>query len=187
MTKDEVGNDKGGGRVGNENKGRRTVIQSQRQQKVRERRKPKKEDHKGPRFDMLKLLILSSKSSVARVWHDFWETFGEVVIDVVVAALFNFDCDVSSSRSTTFTTALPSNTFRTLSASTPFRGDCPEKASQNADPSLANKVCEASEASTASWGVALSEGSVVRADVGYLGVLLGTTGEVDGLVVAAAK
>lgn len=37
MTKDEVGNDKGGGRVGNENKGRRTVIQSQRQQKVRER------------------------------------------------------------------------------------------------------------------------------------------------------
>ena len=136
---------------------------------------------------MLKLLMLSSKSSVARVWHDFWQTFGEVVIGVVVAALFNFDCDVSSSTSTTFTTALPSNTFRTLSASTPFRGDCPEKASQNADPSLANKVCEASEASTASWGVALSEGSGVRADVGYLGVLLGTTGEADGLVAAAAK
>jgi len=189
MTKNEVGNDKGGGRVGYENKERRTVIQSQRQQKVREERggKPKKEDHKGPRFDMLKLLMLSSKSSVARVWHDFWETFGEVVIEVVVAALFNFDCDVSSSTSTTFTIALPSNTLRTLSASTPFRGDCPEKASQNADPSLANKVCEASEASTASWGVALSEGSGVRADVGYLGVLLGITGEVDGLAVAAAK
>jgi len=133
---------------------------------------------------MLKLLMLSSKSSVARVWQDFW---GEVAIEAVVAALFNFDCNVGSSTSTTFTTALPSNTFLTLSASTPFLGDCPEKASQNADPSFASKVCEASEASTASWGVALSEGSKVRADVGYLGVLLGTTGEVDGLVVAAAK
>ena len=136
---------------------------------------------------MLKLLMLSSKSSVARVWQDFWETFGEVVIEVVVVARFNFDCDVGSSTSTTFTTALPSNTFLTLSASTPFRGDCPEKASQNADPSLVSKVCEASEANIASWGVALGEGSRVRAGVGYLGALLGTTGEVDGLVVAAAK
>ena len=141
---------------------------------------------------MLKLLMLSSKSSVARVWHDlrsidFWETFGEVVIEVVVVALFNFDCDTDSSMSTTFTTALPSNTFLIFSASTPFRGDCPEKASQKADPSLANKVCEASEANIASWGVALVEGSEVRADVGYLEVLLGTTNEVDGLVAAAAK
>ena len=103
---------------------------------------------------MLKLLMLSSKSSVARVWQDlsstdFWERFGDVV-KVTVAALFNFCCGTGSSTSTTFTTALPSNTFLTLSASTPFRGDCPEKASQKADPSLANKVCDASEASTAS-------------------------------------
>ena len=141
---------------------------------------------------MLKLLMLSSKSSVASVWQDlssidFWQTFGEVVIKVVVAALFGFDCDAGSSTSTTLTTALPSSTFQTLSVSTPFLGDCPEKASQKADPSLANKVCEASEASIASWGVVLDEGSEVRASVGYLGVLLGTSCEFDDLVVAAAK
>jgi len=141
---------------------------------------------------MLKLLMLSSKSSVARVWQDlrstdFWGTFGEAVIGVVVVTLFSFDWDVGSSTSTTLTTALPSNTFLTLSASTPFRGDCPEKASQKADPSLVNKVCEASEASTASWGVAFCESSGVGAYVGSLGPLLGTTSEVDDLVVAAAK
>lgn len=115
----------------------------------------KLEYHNGPRFEILKLLILSSKSSVARVWQDlrstgFWQTFGAAIIGVGVVALFNFGCDAGSSTSTTFTTALPSNTFLTLSASTPFRGDCPEKASQKADPSLANKVCDASEASIAS-------------------------------------
>jgi len=131
--------------------------------------------------------MLSSKSSVALVWQDlssmdFGDTFGEVVV-----ALFNFDCDTASSISTTCTTALPSNTFLILSASMPFRGDCPEKASQKADPSLANKVCEASEANIASWGVALGESSEVGVGVGYFGVLFGTAGEVDGLVVAAAK
>jgi len=114
-----------------------------------------RQDHKGPRFEMLKLLMLSSRSSVARVWQDlssigFWQTPGEVVIKVVVAALFGFDCGAGSSTSTTFTTALPSNTLLTLSVSTPFLGDCPEKASQKADPSLTNKVCDASEASIAS-------------------------------------
>ena len=104
---------------------------------------------------MLKLLMLSSKISVARAWQDlrstdFGQSFGEVVIEVVFVALFNFCCSAGSSTSTTFTTAVPSNTFLTLSASTPFRGDCPEKASQKADPSLVNKVCEASEASIAS-------------------------------------
>ena len=118
---------------------------------------------------------------------DFCETFGEVVIEAVVVGLFILGCDTGSSTSTTFTTAFPSNTFLTLSASTPFRGDCPEKASQKADPSLVNRVCEASEASTASWGVALVEGSWVRTGAGNLGVLLGTAGEVDCLTVAAAK
>jgi len=122
---------------------------------VDEKKRWKLECHNGPRFEILKLLMLSSKSSVARVWQDlrstgFWQTFGEVVIGVGVVALFNFGCDAGSSTSMTFTTALPSNTFLTLSASTPFRGDCPEKASQKADPSLANKVCDASEASIAS-------------------------------------
>jgi len=149
-------------------------------------------DHKGPRFEMLKLLMLSSKSSVARAWQDlssidFWGTFGEVVIRVVVAALFDFGCNAGSSMSTTLTTALPSSTFLTLSVSTPFRGDCPEKASQKADPSLANKVCEASEANIASWEVALGVDSGVRASVEYLGVLLGTTDKFDDLVVTAAK
>jgi len=111
----------------------------------------KQGDHNGPRFERLKLLMLSSRSSVARAWQDlsstgFWDSFGEVA----VVALFNFCWSVDSSTSTTFTTALPSNTFLTLSTSTPFRGDCPEKASQKADPSLVNKVCEASEASIAS-------------------------------------
>jgi len=112
-------------------------------------------DHNGPRFEMLKLLMLSSKSSAARDWQDLrsidtGQSFGEAVIEVVAVALFNFGCGAGSSTSTTFTTALPSNTLLTLSVSTPCRGDCPEKASQKADPSLANKVCEASEASTAS-------------------------------------
>ena len=68
MTKNGVGNNKWR-RLGYENKGRRTVIQSQREQKYARRWKEKqhKDDHKGPRFEMLKLLMLSSKSSVARV------------------------------------------------------------------------------------------------------------------------
>ena len=148
-----------------ENMGRQTV-QSQRQQewdKGGEEGKPV--DHNGPRFEILKLLMLSSRSSVTQLWQDlsstgFCGTFGEVAT-VVVVALFNFGCDKGSSTSTTFTTAVPSNTFLTLSASTPFRGDCPEKASQKADPSLANNVWEAIEASIASWGVALGEDSGV--------------------------
>ena len=66
------------------------------------------------------------------------------------------------STSTTRTTALPSSTRRTLSAShwavRPEDG-LPENASQNAEPSLPTRVCEAIDANIACSGVGAEVGA----------------------------
>ena len=73
-------------------------------------------------------------------------------------AIFSTAGAGTGSTSTTRTTALPSSTRRTLSASHERAPACagpfgpapdPENASQNADPSLPSSVCDAMDASTA--------------------------------------
>ena len=105
--------------------------------------------------------------------------------------------DGVGSTSTTRTTALPSRTFLTLSASKSFLSDDgededeepPEKASQNAEPSLRTSVCDANEASIAccSDGVGCdckADGDAVR-DAGEAYVRGGEGGG-EGYALAAA-
>lgn len=99
------------------------------------------------------------------------------------------------STSTIRTTALPSRTFLTLSASQFFlRGDVdddeeePEKASQNAEPSLLTSVCDAIDASIACCSVGVGCDCEVDEDArdeGWANVRGGEGGG-DGYAFAAA-
>jgi hypothetical protein len=100
----------------------------------------------------VKLLIPSSRQDVGPLF-DIVLTGGEEAdvdddIDNELIELVRLE-----STSTTFTTALPSRTFLTLSASRPFfdDDDPPENASQNALPSLDTKVWLASAATMISF------------------------------------
>lgn len=120
---------------------------------------------------MLRLLMLSSKISATVKGQGLAHLsltsviLGEVGRDVDDTALrFCEDngresgSETGSSISTTLTTALPSKTFRILSASNPLRDEdatgpvefCPANASQKAVPNLLSSVWEASEARAAS-------------------------------------
>lgn len=122
-------------------------------------------------FPITAALVLDKQLPQASVILSFSTGDVEFKLDVPLFPIVSFFIDASSesvvvasaSTSTIFTTALPSNTRRTLSWSQSPRGaeldvDGLAKASQKADPSFDNRVCEAIEASIACvWAVDSSD------------------------------